>query len=165
MGVEPAHKKHWSPSGDKLYLACDGDGTGSEVSASIFTGDVSKAHYLSRVINIAGDAVMDHLVRNHHARPVIQGGDDIMVEIPTDKWSDDITLHIRDIFAEYTGFTLSCGLGDTPQEAAKSLVVAKDTGKDRVVYWSPNKQKSYAKAIKGKVSELRMKLKASGGKV
>ena len=148
-----------------LYLACDGDGTGSQVSASIFTGEVKKAHYLSRSINIAGQAVIDHLIKKHYAHPIIQGGDDIMVEIPSYKWSDEITLHIRYIFSEYTGFTMSCGLGDTPQEAAKVLVVAKATGKDRVVYWSPNKQKSYAKAIKGKVEELKMKLKAAGGKV
>lgn len=161
--MEPANKKHWSPSRDKLYLSCDGDGTGSQVSAAVFYGDVSSARKLSQLINIAGDAVMHHLTRDHGAERVIQGGDDIMVEIPSANWDDSITEHIRDVFYEYTGFTLSVGLGDSPVEAAKALVLAKDTGKDRTVFWSPNKEKSYQKAMKSKVSELKMKLKASGG--
>lgn len=106
---------------------------------------------------------MHHLTRDHGAERVIQGGDDIMVEIPSANWDDSITEHIRDVFYEYTGFTLSVGLGDSPVEAAKALVLAKDTGKDRTVFWSPNKEKSYQKAMKSKVSELKMKLKASGG--
>jgi hypothetical protein len=161
--VEPAHKKKWSPSRDKLYLSCDGDGTGSQVSSSVFHGDVQSARKLSLMINIAGDAVMHHLIRDHKCSRVIQGGDDIMVEMPSSEWDDSVSEHIRDIFYEYTGFTLSVGLGDTPVEAAKSLVIAKDTGKDRTVFWSPNKEKSYKKAIESKAAELKMKLKASGG--
>lgn len=161
--MDPAHKKHWAPKGEKLYLSCDGDGTGSQVSSAVFHGDVSAARKLSELINIAGDAVMHHLTRDHGAQRVIQGGDDIMVEIPAARWDDCITEHIRDVFHEYTGFTLSVGLGDTPVEAAKALVVAKDTGKDRAVFWSPNKEKSYKKAVDSKAAELKMKLKAAGG--
>lgn len=162
MASSKKNKKHWAPSKDVCYLACDGDATGSEVSSLIFAGDTEKAHKLSVLINVAGQAIVDHLKKAYKARNIIQGGDDIMVEIKANEWDDAITEHVRDIFHEFTGFTLSVGMGDTPTESSKSLVIAKDTGKDRTVYWSDNKETSYQSAVDSKVSELKMKLKAAG---
>jgi hypothetical protein len=157
------NKRHWKPIKEYAFLACDGDATGSHVAKLVFQGKIKEAHKMSQIINVAGNAVVHHLEVEHGAEAIIQGGDDILVKIPSDRWQDSIVDHIRDLFHEYTGFTLSAGLGDTPQEAVKSLVIAKDTGKDRAVYWSPNKQSSYQSAVASKITELKMKIKAAGG--
>lgn len=157
------NKRHWTPGGDYAFLACDGDATGSHVAKLVFQGNIDEAHRLSQIINIAGDAVVHHLGRAHGAEPIIQGGDDVMVKLPSHQWEDEIVVHIRDLFHEYTGFTMSVGMGDTPQEAVKSLVIAKNTGKDRAVYWSPNKESSYQSAVSSRAEELKTKLKAIGG--
>lgn len=156
------NKRHWKPGKEYAYLACDGDATGSHVAKLIFQDKIDEAHKMSQIINVAGDAIVHHLSQKHGGQPIIQGGDDVLVKLPGHMWEDEITQHVRDIFHEYTGFTLSVGLGDTPQEAVKSLIIAKDTGKDRAVFWSPNKESSYQSAIKFKVEELKTKLKAAG---
>lgn len=136
---------------------------GSLVSATILSGDTSKAHKLSLLINLGGKAVERFMKKSWNAKIIILGGDDIMAEVSADLFDPDKIEAMRAEYHKRTKATLSCGIGLTPEEAMKAIVIAKNTGKDKAVFWVPKLQSTYDAAVKARINDLRTKLKAQSG--
>lgn len=147
-----------------MFVSADGDDIGSQVSAAILSGNEKTAHKLSLLINLGGKAIYNYAKKVWAAKSVISGGDDIMVRVDAKQFVPDDVEVMRSVYAKTVkGATLSVGVGSTPVEAMKALVVAKNTGKDKAVFWDESKQSIYIKAVKSRIEDLREKLRAQGG--
>lgn len=145
-------------------MSADGDDIGSQVSAAILSGNEKTAHKLSLLINLGGKAIFNYAKKVWAAKSVISGGDDIMVRVDAKQFTEDDVELMRAVYAKTVkGATLSVGVGSTPIEAMKALVVAKNTGKNKAVFWDESKQSVYSSAIKTRIADLREKLRAQGG--
>lgn len=153
----------WNSTGPKVYLSADGDDQGSHVSAAILTGDVSKAHKLSLLINLGGRAIEKFVKATWGGKSVILGGDDYMGELSSRSIDSACVEKMRKMYSKKTGATLSCGIGSTPEEAMKAIVISKNTGKNRATFWDDKLELTYQKVVKARINELRNKLKAQSG--
>lgn len=155
---------NWLPKGNFVFVSADGDDIGSQVSASILSGDESKAHKLSLLINVGGKAIMSFTKKVWGAKSIIAGGDDIMVKVAASRFILEDVEIMRAVYAKTVkGATLSVGIGSTPEEAMKSLVIAKNTGKNKSVFWEDSLQPTYKKVIVARINDLREKVRAQAG--
>lgn len=153
----------WSPTGNVVYVSADGDDMGSKVSAAILSGDTTAAKKLSILINLGGKLLDSYAKKEWKGKSIISGGDDIMVEIASSNFDSSKVEGMRSAYRDKVKATLSCGVGSTPIEAMKAIVVAKNTGKDKAVFWTDDLQKTYKKVIRSRINTLKTKLRAEGG--
>lgn len=155
---------NWTPSGKYVFVSADGDDMGSQVAASILSGKDAEAKKLSLLINLGGKAIFNFAKRVWAAKSVISGGDDIMVKVVAKEFTPDDVEAMRGVYSHtVNGATLSVGVGNTPIEAMKALVVAKNTGKNKAIFWDKSQQSVYDKAVRTRINDLREKLRAQAG--
>jgi hypothetical protein len=138
---------------------------GTLVSAAILSGNVSKAHRLSMLINLGGKATERFARATWGGKTIIMGGDDMMIEVESGRFTADRVEAMRKKYKSTTGATLSCGIGSTPEEAMRAIVIAKNTGKNKAVFWEPSMDAEYKRVVKARMNDLKTKLRAQGGKV
>lgn len=138
---------------------------GSHVAASILSGDVGKAKKLSLLINIGGKAIESFVKSTWAGKTIILGGDDVMMEIPAGKFDPGHVEQLRALYAKKTKATLSVGIGSTPEEAMQAIVIAKNTGKNKAVFWADNLKAKYKEVVAKRLNDMRTKLRAAGGLV
>ena len=155
----------WKPKGSTVYVSSDGDDIGSHVAAAILSGNVKQAKKLSLLINLGGK-VTERFAKSHWgAQVVIMGGDDLMIQTSPAKFNTEDIEPMRKEYQAKTKATLSCGIGSTPEEAMKAIVIAKNTGKNKAVFWQDSMEATYNKVVKDRINNLKTKLRASGGRV
>lgn len=136
---------------------------GSKVGALLLSGNVAGAHKLSLLINIGGKAVQAFTKSRWGGNTVIMGGDDLMVAVDAGRFDPADVEKMRKLYASKTKATLSAGVGNSPDEAMKALVIAKNTGKNKSVFWEPEMEATYKKVVTQRLNSLRTKLRAQGG--
>lgn len=153
----------WTAKGDTVYVSSDGDDIGSHVAAAVLSGDIAKAHKMSLLINIGGKTTESYAKKKWGAKVIIMGGDDLMIQAPASKFDPNDIEGMRADYKSKVGATLSCGIGSTPEEAMQAIVIAKNTGKNKAVYWEDSMKSTYKAVVKKRINELKTKLVAAGG--
>lgn len=153
----------WSPKGKDVFVSSDGDNIGSHVAAAILSGNIAKAKKLSLLINLGGK-ITDKFARSQWGgKTIIMGGDDLMIQSSKDKFDPAKVDVMRKLYHSKIKATLSCGIGSTPEEAMKAIVIAKNTGKNKAVFWTDDMESTYKRVVKERINNLKTKLRAAGG--
>jgi len=153
----------WSPKGKDVFVSSDGDNIGSHVAAAILSGNIAKAKKLSLLINLGGK-ITDKFARSQWGgKTIIMGGDDLMIQSTKDKFDPTKVDAMRKLYHSKIKATLSCGIGSTPEEAMKAIVIAKNTGKNKAVFWTDDMESTYKRVVKERINNLKTKLRAAGG--
>lgn len=126
-----------------LFFAFDGDLIGRRHASAILSDDVESISNISAEITSANEMIKD-FVESHGGRMVSFGGDEGVFEAPES--FIDYLEEIRKDYVYMVGATLSIGYGSKPSGAAKALLEAKETGKDKIVQYSENSEK-YAQDV------------------
>lgn len=132
---------------NRVYIGADGDDMGSRVAAYILASDITGARKLSKTIHRGEAAVLAFAKRTWGGTPIIAGGDDLLIGVPSNRFSQAQVEAMRKLYAKTTGATLSVGIGETMPNASKALIIAKNTGKDKSVVWSDDKAELYRKVV------------------
>lgn len=88
-----------------------------------------------------------------------------MIQTSVNKFNPSDIEPMRKEYKSKTKATLSCGIGSTPEEAMKAIVIAKNTGKNKAVFWEDSMESTYKKVVKDRIDNLKTKLRAAGGRV
>lgn len=113
-----------------MYLSYDGDGIGRKVGRAILANDIDELRRISHLIE-AGHTLVREWVKESHGIWINGGGDEGNAAIP--KEHADGVERIRKDYENLVGATMSVGLGDSPSEAGRALLIAKLKGKDQTV--------------------------------
>lgn len=119
----------------KVYIAMDGDDAGEAVTEAILHGTEEDAIAFSEAIKTAFMDITDWVTDASSGKIVFEGGDNILFVIDADD-PNSIAETARQMYKHHTGHSATAGVGATIQEAHKSLVVGKNTGKDKTVVWN-----------------------------
>jgi len=114
----------------KVYIFADGDNIGSMAGQKVLQNDLEGFIAQSKRIR-DGNNLISQWIENSAGKVFNNEGDEIVGEI-----DESFIDQIEDLRAKYlqlTNNTISIGLGDSLSQAGKALIVAKITGKDRVV--------------------------------
>ncbi|NOU48911.1 MAG: mCpol domain-containing protein [Bacteroidales bacterium] len=110
----------------------DGDNVGNTLEILLLDNNVRQAQNLSENINRAIIEIKEKL--QNKGDIIIAGGDDILVRLKNDDDLVKILEDIRQIFANTTGLTISCGVGKDIQTAIYQLSIAKLYGKNQIKF-------------------------------
>lgn len=117
---------------DSFFLYFDGDDVGAQIELLLLDEKVDDAAELSRRVVIAVGNIAERLQLDFGARLIFAAGDEILAVTNLEPTENAIQ-SLRSEFRRSTGLTISCGLGSSAMEAARSLHLAKLRGKDRIV--------------------------------
>lgn len=118
---------------------------------------------MSLLINLGGQLTKKFATEKWSAKTIIMGGDDLMIEAQSSKFNPEEVEEMRKAYKARVKTTLSCGVGSTPEEAMKAIVIAKNTGKNKAVFWEDSMASQYKTVVKKRINELRTKIVAAGG--
>lgn len=121
-----------------LFFAFDGDDVGKRHAQAILSDNVGDISNVSGGITHANETIRDY-VESNGGRMISFGGDEGIFEAPSDFVSR--LEQLRQDYQSMVGATLSIGYGAKPSEAAKALIEAKETGKDKIIGYSENTEK------------------------
>lgn len=155
----------WTPKGNEVFVSSDGDNIGSHVAAALLSGNVARARKLSLLINLGGKLTDKFAKSSWKGKTIILGGDDLMIQTSKQNFNPAQVEEMRKLYHSKIKATLSCGVGSTPEEAMKAIVIAKNTGKNKSVFWTDDMEPTYKKVVKDRLNTLQTKLRAAGGKV
>lgn len=119
----------------RIYLAMDGDDAGEAVTEAILHGTEQDAIDFSESIKKAFFDITDWVTDAGGGKIIFEGGDNILFTIDTDD-TQSVADTARGMYKHHTGHSATAGVGSSIQEAHKSLVVGKNTGKDKTVVWN-----------------------------
>ncbi len=154
----------WQPVGKVVYIGADGDDMGSHVARFILRNDLKSARKLSLTIHRGEAAIEKYAARVLRGRFVIAGGDDMLIRAPASTCAPDSIEKMRALYQRVTGgHTITVGVGETMEDASKALTIGKNTGKNKTVYWTPDKQPLYKKLVAARCNALITKCREQGG--
>jgi len=136
--------------GTMVYVGLDGDDMGKMVEEGLLTDDPEIASRISRDIHKAHEEI-GKAVKSVKGEVVFDGGDNMLLYVPYD---EDFFEICRKAYLDCTTHTVTIGVGERPIQAHFSLVYGKNTGKDKVVVFSPE--------IESELKEIREKQKGIG---
>lgn len=126
-----------------VFISCDGDGIGQKVARAELSDDPALLKEISSKIVAGNDAITDFIVKN--AGEVFSaGGDEVSGKIKVDAVEDLEAL--RTDYNYITGATLSIGVGQSLSQASKALMVAKVSGKNQTLQYTPEVEQKYQQA-------------------
>ncbi len=115
-----------------LYAFFDGDNIGNTLEILLIEGRISEAVVLSKNVTIAMTELETFLKAKSDVEIIILGGDDILIKYNDVKHNKDFLVEIARIFKDYTGLTMSCGVGGEITESVYNLRLAKLYGKNQI---------------------------------
>jgi hypothetical protein len=116
-----------------LRLTYDADGAGRQCGKAIIANDEKALHNISAKIDLGHEIVNEWVVANGGKR-ISGGGDEGSFKLPIE--ATEKVEELRKKYFKSTGLTISVGIGKDLSEAGRSLLYAKATGKDKVVWYS-----------------------------
>lgn len=120
-----------------MYFATDGDNVGQRHARALLSDNVDSISEVSGSITHANEMIRD-FVESNGGRVVSFGGDEGLFEAPAE--FVELLEQLRKDYEYMVGATLSVGYGFKPSEAAKALLEAKETGKDKIVQYSESSE-------------------------
>jgi len=114
----------------EIYAYFDGDDVGAAVELRLIDDDPEGAASASRRVCEAIDSLAEQLQKEFEAVVYYAAGDEVLARLPRSVSKSDLD-QLRSDFQALSGLSLSCGVGETPSEAAFRLRVAKLRGKDQ----------------------------------
>lgn len=134
------------------YISADGDGIGQKVARSELADDEQGLYAVSAKIKAGNDLLEDFAVQCG-GQVISSGGDEVVLRVPIEKLVE--LESIRSDYAYVVGATLSVGVGESLSQASKALMVAKLSGKDQTLQYSPDVEQKYAQASQESNSETK----------
>jgi len=125
-----------------VFICLDGDKIGANIAHNFLNDSVEGVQEVSDRINVGQDLVMKW-ANDHKGKVISWGGDESSFEVPQAALED-----LEQLRADYefcVGATCSVGCGKKLSEAAKSLLVAKERGRNMVVTYDQSVESDYAK--------------------
>lgn len=120
------------------YVSFDGDGIGQKVGRARLADDVTEIRRTDQAINHGNEIWRSYALRVG-GNVVEIAGDEGTIEVPADKLEE--LPKLREQYAEAVGASVSVGVGMKISESAKALLAAKLTGKNKVMFYSPEVDK------------------------
>lgn len=121
------------PQGFK-FISYDGDGIGRKVGQSILANDIDGLRHISHLIE-AGHALVQRWIKDRDGVWINGGGDEGNAAV-NGEYIEELG-QLRKDYEYLVGATMSIGVGSSPSEAGRALLIAKLKGKDRVEEFSP----------------------------
>jgi len=119
---------------NRVFIAVDGDDIGEKINESVLQNDVNALAEFSNRLNHGIEAIREW-ANSHQGAVVNSGGDEAVIYIDgveEDELLDSVE-HLREVYKQITGCSLSAGTGSSLVEAGKALLAGKVSGKDMVV--------------------------------
>lgn len=132
-----------------LRLTYDADGAGRQCGKAIIANDEKALHNISAKIDL-GHELVNEWVAAHGGKRISGGGDEGSFKLP-EKFAEKIE-ELREKYFQFTGLTISVGIGQNLSEAGRSLLYAKATGKDKIIKYSYKVEEGIEK-VKEKVKK------------
>jgi uncharacterized protein with ACT and thioredoxin-like domain len=111
----------------------DGDDIGPALELMLLDNELDCARDYSRSVAKALQHVHRTLEKELGAEIIIYGGDDLIARWKVGSVTDVDLKHLRSIFFDICGRTISVGVGTSSHDATSNLRRAKLMGKDRIV--------------------------------
>ncbi len=118
-----------------MYIAIDGDDVGSRLEHLIITNSVESLEELSGKLHSAFRWLCSLFTNSYTGRLIFFGGDNLLVEVCASTIDKHGLAEISKEFFRKTGFTLSIGVGPSPQKAYFALKYVKTGGKNSIRYF------------------------------
>ncbi len=115
----------------------DGDNVGVAIEKMLTIGDISKAQKLSTAIKEALGLMENEIKKYNSVEIIIIGGDDLLIKFIDTDIHQQLIKNLIQIFETTTSLSMSCGIGDSINEAIYNLHLAKLFGKAQV--YTPSK--------------------------
>ena len=126
-----------------VFVSMDGDGIGQKVARAELSDDPVLLKEISSKIVAGNEAIVDFIVKS--AGEVLSaGGDEVSGRIKVEAVEDLEAL--RTDYNYITGATLSIGVGQSLSQASKALMVAKVSGKNQTLQYTPEVEQKYQEA-------------------
>lgn len=126
-----------------VFAACDGDGIGNKVARASLADDVEGLHEVSAHIEAGQELIRDFAVSSG-GQVISSGGDEGLIRIKLE--SVENLESLRTDYSYAVSATLSIGVGQSPSQASKALMVAKLSGKNRILQYTPEVEQKYQQA-------------------
>lgn len=118
-----------------LFAYFDGDNVGNTIEILLIENRISEAILLSENIKSAISKIGILLNNYEGLETLIIGGDDILIKFDSKQYGIEHLEEIRSLFGQFTGLTMSCGVGISCSDAIRQLYMAKLYGKSQI-RWS-----------------------------
>ena len=119
--------------GTMVYMAIDGDDMGKMVEEGLLTDDPEVSRKISQDIQKAHEEI-EKATKSVKGEVIFDGGDNMLLYVP---FNEDFFDICRKAYVQYTEHTATIGVGERPIQAHFSLVYGKNTGKNKIVIFSP----------------------------
>lgn len=126
-----------------IFVAADGDGIGNKVARASLADDVEGLHTVSSHIE-AGNELIKEFAISRGGQVISSGGDEALVRLPLEH-VDELE-GLRTDYSYVVGATLTLGVGESLSQASKALMVAKISGKNQILQYSPEVEQKWAQA-------------------
>jgi len=128
----------------EVFVGIDGDSIGDLVQEVLEYDNVELAKIISLTIKSAQDAVID-IIEMFGGEVIFQGGDNTFAKM---KYDMDIFESMIKAYKEVSGHTATVGVGNTPKESHRAMVVGKEVlGKGLVVVYNDAVENAYQKLV------------------
>lgn len=135
------------------YFVVDGDDIGNQAALPLLKDQEKLAGAVSKKIH-KGQQSIQTWVESVGGEMILEGGDNAVFKVECDPEDneeaedllDDIEV-LRGTYETETGFTLSVGMGFSPSSANKSLLVAKERGKNQTVVYDEEVEEEYLELL------------------
>lgn len=128
-----------------LFCNYDADGMGRKIGRAVLSNDLDGIRHQSNLI-AAGHELVKRWVKDRDGIWIMGGGDEGAFAI--DPKHEDGLEELRKDYQYLVGATISIGIGESPAEAGKSLLMAKLKGKDRIMKFDKKATKEIAEIKK-----------------
>jgi hypothetical protein len=118
---------------DFKFISYDGDGIGRKVGRAILDNDIDELRHISHLIE-AGHALVQRWIKDRNGVWINGGGDEGNAAV-RGEYIEQIE-QLRKDYKYLVGATISVGVGKTPSEAGRALLIAKLKGKNRIEEFS-----------------------------
>lgn len=136
-----------------MYFSYDGDGIGRKVGRSILANDIDELRHISHLIE-AGHALIQRWVKDRAGIWINGGGDEGNAAVAPE-YVEELE-QVRKDYEYLVGATISIGVGKSPSEAGRALLIAKLKGKNQIVEFSEATEREI-EAIKRRAKKGAMK--------
>lgn len=117
-----------------MYAFFDGDNIGDIVQILLLENKLEEASKFSNDLKMTFIKIQSFLSEKEDIKIIILGGDDLLIKYDATKYKLNIINDIIEIFQTsiLNRTSISCGLGNTVEEAINNLGKAKLFGKNRI---------------------------------
>ena len=150
----------------KTFIALDGDDIGDLVVEYVYKDDIEEAKAVSERIKKSNTDIIE-MIDGLAGEIIFDGGDNILATLPIidEAKLKQIGEDIIKIYKDNTAHTATIGIADNQIDAQKSLVLGKNSGKAKVVFWDEKYEPYWEEVLayldKNRDNELQLNLEAA----